>query len=489
MIEPTVTHRDIAYVPGTRRRIGLGPLRLSMPSGRPHLTLASQFLLASLLMLAVGGSIVGWLIGQVIESSALNRTTSAAALYVESFVEPELKSLATQSRLEPAEVTALQGLLTDTPLGQRIVSFRIWSPDGEVLYSPNQALIGRRFGVDEGLAQALTGALAGDISDLSGPENVYERARWSHLIEMYLPVRVAGGSRIIAVTEFYELPDELEAEVTRDRLAAWAMIGASLLLAYIVLARIVHRGSDRIERQGAELRQRVGELSDLLTQNATLHERVRQAAARSTALTERERRRISSDLHDGPGQTVGFALLRLDSIEKRLPPGGPPDPEVTAMRAALRDALAEMRTIAAGLRMPDIDVASPEEVIRLAVADHELRTGLTVNTDVEELPADVPVATKIAIFRVVQEALSNAARHASGHDSEVRARAEGPWLVVAISDSGPGFDPTSVPADGHLGLAGMRERVELLGGQFEVRSSPDGSVVTARLPVAAGDRA
>ncbi len=150
--------------------------------------------------------------------------------------------------------------------------------------------------------EAALGAVIGDISDLSDPENIYERQRWSHLIELYLPVR-QRVVEVIAVAEFYQLPDDLEAEVDRDRLIASGLVAAATVLAYLALVRVVRQGSETILRQQDELRRQVDELSTLLDQNARLSDRIRHAAARTTALTELERRRISSDLHDGPSQT------------------------------------------------------------------------------------------------------------------------------------------------------------------------------------------
>ena len=166
------------------------------------LSLARRYLLLSLLIVVLGGGIVAYALGLLIETSAINRTTSVTALYAESFVAPQLQSLSTGARLTPDEVAGLEGLLTDSALSQRIVSFRIWSTDGEVLYSPQSELTGRTFEMDGHRGEAARGAVIGEISELTDPENVYERERWDRLIEIYVPVRAAGSSDIIAVAEF-----------------------------------------------------------------------------------------------------------------------------------------------------------------------------------------------------------------------------------------------------------------------------------------------
>ena len=339
-----------------------------------------------------------------------------------------------------------------------------------MLFSPFAALIGQRFDMTGERGEAARGAVIGDISDLSDPENAYERERWSHLIELYLPVRASGSDRVIAVAEFYQLPDELEAEVNRDRLIAWGLVAGATVLAYLALVRVVRQGSETILRQQEELRRRVDDLSSLLDQNARLSDRIRHAAARTTALTELERRRIGSDLHDGPSQSLAFALLRLDAVGSR--PDAPTqtsDRDLEAVRVAMNEALTDMRSIAAGLRTPELERASPADIVRRAVTEHERRAGHPATVDLAGIPDDGPLATKIALYRILSEALSNATRHGGGAEVSVTATERDGFLELEVHDSGPGFDPGRQPGAGHLGLAGMRERAELLGGTFEPR--------------------
>jgi len=452
-----------------------------------NLSLARRFLLVSLAVVVVGGAALAWVLGQLIETSAINRTTSVTALYVESFVAPELQSLANSSSLTQPEIDSLQSLLSpSSPVGQRIVAFRIWSTDGRILYSPNPELMGRRFAMDGDRGRAAQGAVTGDISNLTDPENIYERQHWSHLLEIYLPIRASRSSLIIAVAELYQDPNELEGEVFHDQLMAWGLVAGAALVAYLALALVVHQGSQKIISQDSELGERVRQLSALLDQNAGLHDRLRRAAGRTTALNELERRRIGSDLHDGPTQTLAFAMLRLDAVESRLEETGHGgDEDLGSVRGALSDALGEMRTIAAGLRTPELERARPAEIVRRAVADHERRAGTRATVDTRGIPARAPLATKIALYRILSEALSNTARHSRGAGVEVRVTksADG-YMMAEVSDKGPGFDTSQGPSQGHLGLAGMRERAELLGGRLELDSSPGaGTRVRAFLPL------
>src|SRR5207248_1185685 len=144
--------------------------------------------------------------------------------------------------------------------------------------------------------------------------------------------------------------------------------------------------------------------------------------------------------------------------------------DFTTVHSAVRDALTEIRAISAGLRLPELSSLSLAEVATRAIDDHERRGGVRVQRSLAGLPEQAPLAIKIALLRTIQEALSNATRHGQGADLKVDLRADSDALRLAVMDRGPGFDIEVAERSGRLGLAGMRERAELLGGQFSVRS-------------------
>ena len=452
------------------------------------MTFARRYLLLSLAMISILSIVLGLLAGALIEANAMDRTVSLASLYVESLIAPEVQDLATGTPLTEKKAAWISERLAASTIGSSVMSFRIWSPDGQILYSPEARLVGQRFEVDQPLAKALGGGISAQISDLSETENVYETSRWSHLLEIYIPVRATGTDRVIAATEFYQLPDELESEVFRARIAAWAIVAAVALAGYLVLARLVHSGSATIVRQEAALKDQVATLSGLLERNAILHGRLRRAAARTTKLNEQERLRIRSDLHDGPVQVLALAMLRLDAIDRRLAdPAERPDPDVALVRGAVVDAIDDMRDIAADLRLPSLVDATPAALIRRVAVHHEERAGRPVRLDVIVPARAAPLATKIALYRILQEALSNAERHAAGRDVAIVARQDGSHLTVTVSDAGPGFIADAPLAEGRLGLAGMRERAELLDGSFELETVPGkGTIARVRLPIDEG---
>jgi signal transduction histidine kinase len=450
-------------------------------------SLARRFLLASLLVLLAGGVTVGWWVGGQLERGIVDRTASITGLYVQSFIEPHLEGLSANEWLDDSDIADLDELLTQTAFGDKVVALKVWRPDGVIVYSPDRALIGQSFPVEDGLAQALSGEVVAAMSALDADENVSEQARgFDRLLEMYLPVREHGGAGIIAVAEFYQLPTDIDRQVADAQLTSWLVVGGAVALVYLLLFGIVRQGSETIDRQQLALQSQVNELSALLAQNEQLRDRVRTAAERTTTLSERNLRRISADLHDGPGQMLALAMLRLDQLHAA--DGGPVDPEeIARLQSALQDALRDMRGIAAGLRLPELSGLTTAEVVRRAADDHARRTGTDLTVDIAGLPTEATLPVKIALFRATQELLSNATRHGEGRGVTLDLSADNDWLQLRVEDAGPGFDDIQIGEGGHLGLAGVREQAELLGGSILVASRPGGGAgVTVRWPLAAG---
>ncbi len=462
--------------------------------GYSRLTLARQFLLVSFLILMTGMVVIGLWVGRQIEMGVINRTAAVTALYVDSFIVPHVQSLADGDRLDTEHLEhlkALSSLLSDTPLGQRFVAFKIWSRDGRVIYSINPSLIGRQFPVGDHLAAAFAGDVRAKISTLDEPENEYERQRWSRLIETYAPIRAEHGGSIVAVAEFYQRTEELQDEVRAAQWRSWLMVVVATLAMYLLLAGLVGRASRTIMTQQGELRGKVSQLQALLAQNQELHGRVSRAAGRATALNERYLRRISADLHDGLAQDVSLALLRLEAQVARVRPPGqnagggqPVNKDFETVESALQSALAELRAISAGLRLPELKNLTPAATAQRAVHNYQRKTGRAVTLALQDLPHKVPLPVKITLYRLLQESLTNSFRHAAATEQRVDIAHIAGQLDIQISDNGQGFDAHTVLSDEHLGLAVMRERVEILGGTFVVDSETGrGTAVRVRLPL------
>ncbi|HET7680168.1 MAG TPA: ATP-binding protein [Xanthobacteraceae bacterium] len=458
--------------------------------------LTRQFLFASAAVFIAGMSIVGaWTSGRI-ESGVTQNSAVSTALYFESFIAPIVQDLAHADTLPAQKQELLARLISTTPLSQRVVSFKIWRQDGVVVYATQPELIGKSFPATPKFRQAWAGQVAAELDHLNEEENRLERAEGIPLLEVYAPIRQENSDRIIAVAEFYERADQLRRDVFQAKLEGWLIIGAVAVSAVSVLFGIVGRASRTIDQQKRELEDKIAELQMLLTQNVDLRARVERSSQRALEINERHLRRLGAELHDGPAQLLGLALLRLDAFERAIiarQNGGPKRGEQNSndgetIRTAIREALNEIRNISVGLSLPSLDRLTVGETLQAAVRDHVRRTNTGVEADisVDGVAAIHPIKT--AAFRFVQEALNNATRHASGVDQKLRAYLDNETVVIEVSDQGRGFDPAAQRSEDQIGLAGMRERIESLGGEFAVQSTAGtGTRLKARLPLNSGE--
>ncbi len=482
----TCSRRDrdgLVYAPLRRAR----RLVAGVAAAASRVTLFQRFMLVSLVILVVGAYIIGSYTAGEIKARVIERTSAITALYVDSFVSPHLQELRTSDTISPGHFASLDGLLSTSPLGKKIVAFKVWNTQGEVLYANNSRdLIGRGFPISDDLGKALSGEVAAELTGLDDAENEFERPLFDRLLEVYVPVHADEDGEIIAASEFYQDPAELESEVSSSQRKGWLIVGGATGAMYLLLVGMVRGANTTISRQHRRLEQ-------LADQNAALAERVRRAAAQKSETDERLLMRIAQDLHDGPAQDVSLALLRLEAVggsEEEPSHAAPAQADVQLMRAALSGAIKDIREIAAGLRLPEMDGLSLAEVVERAVQEHKDKTGNRVTVSVASgLPA-AGLPAKIAVYRVVQEALNNSYRHAAVDEEEVELRVSQGALRLEVRDRGVGLADSAAPrgeAKGRapLGLRGMRERVEMLGGTLEVVSEPgSGTTVRAIVPLA-----
>ena len=219
-----------------------------------------------------------------------------------------------------------------------------------------------------------------------------------------------------------------------------------------------------------QLEQAIARANRLLEKNRRLHDRLRQAARRTTTLNEQALRRIGADLHDGPCQALALALLRLETLKEHVGLANSRlADDVGIIAVAVKDGLDEVRAISAGLRLPELAPLAVADVAERALREHERRSGVQVQRHLDA-PVHAPLAIKIALFRTLQEALSNATRHGGGAAIAARVWTQNDELCLAVSDRGCGFVPELAEKKGRLGLASMRERAELLGGTMCIES-------------------
>lgn len=230
-----------------------------------------------------------------------------------------------------------------------------------------------------------------------------------------------------------------------------------------------------------------------VTERDRYAQRLRALAAQTLRQSERERTRIAHDAHDVLGQVLTAVRFDVAWLQRRLGGDKPLDPD--ALRARLSElddrtatAVRAVRDLAVGLRPPGLDTRGLAAAVQTAARRFEGRTDIRT-TVCADLPADVESALgtdpATALFRILQESLTNVVRHADAdHVSvDLGVSANGGHVTLSVEDDGRGFDPGSV-RPGALGIAGMTERAAWWGGTVDVSTCPDGGTcVDVAFPV------
>ena len=193
-----------------------------------------------------------------------------------------------------------------------------------------------------------------------------------------------------------------------------------------------------------------------------------QGLRRAIAAQEAERTRIARELHDEAGQALTALLLRLKTLE------GVDDLEevrrlLAPLREAVRDVATDLRALATELRAPSLEREGLQRAIERQAEAFRDATGAAIATQYDELPEDLPHEIQVALFRVTQEALANIAQHSGAASASIILSVRGDRLRLVVEDDGKGFD-TKAKSD-RLGILGIAERVELVGGQLRVEST------------------
>ena len=247
---------------------------------------------------------------------------------------------------------------------------------------------------------------------------------------------------------------------------------------------------DRVRRSATRLspeQQRL-EREQLLLLLAEREAEIRLLRSMLAGARRAERRRIARELHDGLAQHVTAAYLHLQSLSGIYRPRSPESREALARAIELtRRAADEVRRVIAGSPPAPLDGRCLAEAIRVE-ATALSRDGWQVTLHVADI-GSVPADIELALFRMTQEALQNVRRHAGLCRVWLNLVRDGAYVRLTIADDGCGFDPRQTPA-ARFGLAGMRERVALLGGTIDIQSRPGAGttiVITIPLDVQAPD--
>ena len=208
------------------------------------------------------------------------------------------------------------------------------------------------------------------------------------------------------------------------------------------------------------------------------------------AAEEAERQRLARELHDQLGQHLTAFSLSLAEARRQLTAGQSADTRLGQLEDLARAMTREARYLALELRPPELDDVGLESALRTYVEQWSARYGVAAEVSVGGLAAESPLSREAttAAYRVMQEALTNVARHAAARQVSVFLEKTSDELRVIVEDDGRGFDPQAtvqrVKLERRLGLAGMRERAALAGGTLELESSPGkGTSIYMRVPL------
>jgi PAS domain S-box-containing protein len=284
----------------------------------------------------------------------------------------------------------------------------------------------------------------------------HPKLRSKYLVGLCLPLR--SRDRVLGVLEAYG-PESLAERDTVEILASLASQAASAL----ENARLYERLEEREQR----LQDLVGKL---------------------LRAQEEERRRVAYEVHDGLAQIAAGAHQHLQAFAERYAPDAERGRrDLDRILRLVRATVSDSRRIIADLRPTTLDDLGLAATISLEV-ERLREDGYQV--DYQEKLGDerLPVAAEIALFRVVQEALTNVRKHAQTQQVRIELRRREDEICLEVQDYGRGFDPAAAPVESgpgeRVGLAGMQERIGMLGGKLEIHSEPDvGTTVAVTVPL------
>ncbi|UOQ45718.1 histidine kinase [Halobacillus salinarum] len=200
---------------------------------------------------------------------------------------------------------------------------------------------------------------------------------------------------------------------------------------------------------------------------------------------EEERRRLSREIHDGPAQMLANVMLRSDLVERTFREKGVAEAkkEMKSVRSMVRSALYEVRRIIYDLRpmaLDDLGIVPTLKKYLNTVGDYnDLEISFTSFGEERRFESKY----EVALFRLIQEAVQNAVKHAQASHIQVKIEMKPAQTMIIVKDDGKGFDP-SAKRDKSFGLVGMRERVDMLDGELSIDSSPgEGTIVTIKIPI------
>ena len=260
----------------------------------------------------------------------------------------------------------------------------------------------------------------------------------------------------------------------------------------IGVLRIAHNTPGPFAPEHLLFARQVGDSLAVAIQNARLNEQVRASrkqlqnlSRRLTDLQESERRSIANELFDDAGQDLSALLIRLRLLQRELASGSPADAQINAIKSLADRTLSDLHQLAMKLRPASLDKLGLLAALRQRLTEVGEQYELDVRLEVVGgEPPRLPPPVETLLYRAVEEALSNVVRHARARHVGLVLSRRGQHILAIVEDDGTGFDRQAAMEHGGVGLFGMRQRLEDLGGTLSVDSAlGEGTTVFIDLPV------
>jgi two-component system, NarL family, sensor kinase len=408
----------------------------------------AQFVLSGFIAVALLGIVAVEIMRRQGTNEAIRDAKQVTQIAGNGIVAPNINQGLLRGRA--ADIHRMDELVDRSIVRGSVVRVKIWNSQGEIVYSDEHRLIGRRFALGTKEREALEGqTVDAELSDLAQPENQYERDQ-KKLLEVYLGTKSPDGTPLLF--EVYQRFSSVSASGRRLwTVFAPALIGALLLLqvaqvplAYSLLARL-----QRGQREREALLQR------------------------SLDAAQNERSRIARDLHDGAVQDLAGVSFSLAAAADRLERTGEGETAGLVDQAArdTRRSVRELRTLLVDLYPPSLHRQG------LAAALSDLLAPLASRGMRIDLQADpvmrLPENAERVLFRAAQEGLRNVVKHADAESVEVRVDRNNGRVALTISDDGRGAGAAEAD-EGHLGLRMVQDLARDAGGAFAIENRPEG---------------
>ena len=410
-----------------------------------------QLMLGVLGVLLVVGLVGSLASRRLAEREAVNDAANTADVLAEAVIQPAVtQDLLTGS---PAAVSAMDKVVHERVLGPNVVRVKLWSTDGTVLYADEPRLVGRTFSLSSEQRQVLSSPrTTAEVSDLSRSENQFESG--DRLLEVYRPVWSPRGSEMLF--EMYAPYDQVGQRAAELWRGFAGVTLSSLLLLVVLVAPILWRLLERLRRaQG---------------QRELLLERAVDASAE-------ERRRIAASLHDGPVQELAATSFAVSGAAARAESAGerPLASELAVAATSVRSSIRSLRSLLVDIYPPSLEGAGLEVALTDLVQSIRGRD-LDIRLDLDpaaQLRLD-PERQRL-VYRVAQECLRNAAKHAGPCTVAVTLYREDDDVLLDVLDDGAGFAgrPWADAADQtHFGVRVMADLASSAGALLQVASAP-----------------